>query len=77
MHHFEGAPNLARRVLRSQRFVRDTEADARRREQQSAAALAALEPRHKQLSPTEANAFYARLLEDSERRARNRCPCKM
>ncbi len=68
---------MMRRVLRSQRFVRATEADARRREEHSAAALAALEPRHKQLSPAEAEAFYARLLEDSERRARNRCAGKL
>lgn len=52
--------------------MRNTELDRRRREERAAAALAALEPQHKRLSATEADAFYGRLVEDSERRARNR-----
>lgn len=64
--------DVACRAVRSQRFVRDTEADVRAREQRSAAALAALEPVRKHLTAAEADAFYGRLVEDSERRVLNR-----
>ena len=63
-----------RRTLRSQSFVRDAEADMQRREGKAAAALLALDTRpRRQLAPAEAQAFYNRLLEDSEHRIRNRC----
>ena len=63
-----------RRTLRSQSFVRDAEADMQRREGKAAAALSALDTRpRRQLTPAEAQAFYDRLLEDSEHRLRNRC----
>ena len=58
-----------RRTLRSQSFVRDAEADMQRREGKAAAALSALDTRpRRQLTPAEAQAFYDRLLEDSEHR---------
>ena len=61
------------RTLRSQSFVRDAEADMQRREGKAAAALSALNTRpRRQLTPAEAQAFYDRLLEDSEHRIRNR-----
>lgn len=60
------------RTLRSQQFVRSTELDKRKREEKAQAALQALEPKHKHLSAAEADAFFNRLLEESERRARNR-----
>jgi hypothetical protein len=63
----------ARRTLRSQQFVRFTELDKRRREEKAAAALLALQPKPKQISTAEADAFYTRLLADGERRTRNRC----
>ena len=64
-----------RRTLRAQSFVRDAEADMQRREGKAAAALSALDTRpRRQLTPAEAQAFYDRLLEDSEHRIRNRCP---
>ena len=45
-----------------------------RREGKAAAALSALDTRpRRQLTPAEAQAFYDRLLEDSEHRIRNRC----
>ena len=63
----------AHRALRAQRFVRWTEADLRAREDKAAAALAALPtPVRVQLSAAQADSFYERLVEDSERRTRNR-----
>ena len=63
----------ARRMLRSQSFVRSADADLQRREERAAAALSALGPKQqRQLSPAEAQAFYDRLLEDSEHRLHNR-----
>ena len=61
------------RMLRSQSFVRSAEADLQRREERAAAALSALGPKQQRhLSPAEAQAFYDRLLEDSEHRLHNR-----
>ena len=63
----------ARRMLRLQSFVRSAETDLQRREERAAAALSALGPKQqRQLSTEEAQAFYDRLLEDSEHRLRNR-----
>ena len=61
------------RMLRSQSFVKSADADLHRREERAAAALSALGPKQpRQLSPAEAQAFYGRLLEDSEHRLHNR-----
>jgi hypothetical protein len=61
------------RAVRAQRFLRHTRADARMREEKAAAALAALEaPARRQLTAAQADAFYARLLKDTERRIHKR-----
>ena len=63
-----------RRTLCAQSFVWDAEADMQRHEGKAAAALSALDTRpRRQLTPAAAQAFYDRLLEDSEHRIRNRC----
>ena len=61
------------RMLRSQSFVKNADTDIHKREEKAAAALSALMPRNqRQLTPAEAQAFYDRLLEDSQHRTRNR-----
>jgi hypothetical protein len=60
-------------MLRCQSFVRSAEADLQKREEKAAATLSALQPKAlRQLTPAEAQAFYDRLIEDSEHRRLNR-----
>lgn len=60
-------------MLRSQSFVRNAEVDIQKRDEKADAALSALGPQqHRQLTPAEAQAFYDRLIEDSEHRRHNR-----
>ena len=74
---------VVRRAVRAQRFLRAAQADLRMREEKGAAALAALHaPPRKLLTAAEADAFYARLVEDSSRRTLKRCttwslPCTL
>lgn len=61
------------RMLRSQSFVKNADADLHKREEKATAALSALMPRNQRhLTSAEAQAFYDRLLEDSQNRTRNR-----
>ena len=59
------------RLINTQRFIEFTRDDLQRRQKKYEDALAALEPKRKQLSPEDADKFFERLMEDTMRRKRN------
>ncbi len=59
------------RLINTQRFIQFTRDDLQRRQKKYEDALAALEPKRKQLSREDADKFFERLMEDTMRRKRN------
>ena len=64
---------IAYRPINSQRFLEFTKQDLRKREEKHEQAIKALQPHHKQLSKQAADKFFDRLMDDTEKRNKNRC----
>lgn len=63
---------LLHRAINSQRFLEFTREDLRKREEKHEQAMKALEPHRKQLSKQDADKFFDRLMDDTEKRKKNR-----
>lgn len=60
------------RAINSQRFLEFTREDMRKREEKHEQAMKALEPHHKMLSKGDADKFFDRLMDDTEKRKKSR-----
>ena len=60
------------RTLTSRRFINFTREDLEKRRVKYEEAMRALQPQHKQLSKAQIDAFFERLIVDSESRGRKR-----
>lgn len=63
---------LWHRAINSQRFLEFTKEDLRKREEKHEQAIKALQPQRKQLSRQDADKFFDRLMNDTEKRKQNR-----
>ncbi len=61
------------RTLTSRRFINFTREDLEKRRTKYEEAMRALQPQHKQLSKAQIDAFFERLIVDSEARGSKRC----
>ena len=60
------------RAINSQRFLEFTKEDLKKREEKHEQAMKALEPHRKLLSKQDADKFFDRLMNDTEKRKTNR-----
>ena len=72
MLHVKLAGVRFHRAINSQRFLEFTREDLRKREEKHQQALKALEPHRKQLTKQDADKFFDRLMDDTEKRKKNR-----
>lgn len=63
---------LLHRAINSQRFLEFTREDLRKREEKHELAMKALEPHRKQLTRQDADKFFDRLMDDNDKRKKNR-----
>ncbi|KAL0054463.1 hypothetical protein WJX82_009210 [Trebouxia sp. C0006] len=74
LEKWQGVPRCVAmyRAINSQRFLEFTREDLRKREEKHEQAMKALEPHRKQLSKQDADKFFDRLMDDNEKRKKNR-----
>ncbi|DBA72740.1 TPA: hypothetical protein ACH3X2_010134 [Trebouxia sp. C0005] len=74
LEKWQGVPRCVAmyRAINSQRFLEFTREDLRKREEKHEQAMKALEPHRKQLSKQDADKFFDRLMDDTEKRKKNR-----